>query len=270
MKSILLLAICLFTSGVSFSQNFPKGTLKYEITYDYFFQVNKEDLMGTQTEETVLKIAKDYSIYSSVNNIKLMELTNDLKQSGIMPEREAIPNTRLNYTVTKNFKNNEMMYSEWIKGDTYMYNQTLDKFNWKLEEGQREILGYKCKKATTQFAGRDYIAWYAPGINVTDGPYKFHGLPGLILSLYDTNNYYQFNAINIKNSKSFFDTAIIAAKPIFLSKADYATLKKNYRVKPSSILNTGGIAFPKEFNDRADQRAKERLKYENNPLEIND
>jgi GLPGLI family protein len=40
---------------------------------------------------------------------------------------------------------------------TYTYNQNLDKFDWKLQEEQKEILGYNCKKATTEF-GR--IMWH--------------------------------------------------------------------------------------------------------------
>lgn len=42
--------------------------------------------------------------------------------------------------------------------------------NWKLYDEETEILGYKCKKATTSFAGRDYIAWYSTEISISDGP----------------------------------------------------------------------------------------------------
>jgi GLPGLI family protein len=54
------------------------------------------------------------------------------------------------------------------------------------------------KKATTEFAGRTYVAWYTTEISIADGPYKFHGLPGLILSIYDTNKHYQFTVSSIK------------------------------------------------------------------------
>jgi GLPGLI family protein len=40
------------------------------------------------------------------------------------------------------------------------------------------------KKATVNYAGRDWSAWY----NLTyqlHGPYKFHGLPGLVMMLKD-------------------------------------------------------------------------------------
>lgn len=74
---------------------------------------------------------------------------------------------------------------------TYLFDMTvkgnLSKlFDWQLVSGSREILGYECKKAQVFFHGRDYEAWYAPAIPVPNGPYKFHGLPGLILSIRTT------------------------------------------------------------------------------------
>jgi GLPGLI family protein len=44
--------------------------------------------------------------------------------------------------------------------------------------GAKEILGYTVK-ATTEFAGKN--VWHGTTeISIADGPYKFHGLPGLI------------------------------------------------------------------------------------------
>lgn len=34
--------------------------------------------------------------------------------------------------------------------------------------------------ATTQFRGLTYTAWFALDIPINEGPWKFHGLPGLI------------------------------------------------------------------------------------------
>jgi GLPGLI family protein len=61
----------------------------------------------------------------------------------------------------------------------------------EITRGAKEILGYNCKKGNNRFAGRTYVAWYTTEISIADG-YKFHGLPGLILSIYDTNKHYQF------------------------------------------------------------------------------
>ena len=269
-KTLLALAILLLVAYPSIAQNFPKDTLRYEIIYDYSYQVNKEDTLSKQKEQMVLKIAKNFSFYASLNNFKLMDLDKNWKESDGLPDRKSLPKTRVDYTITKEYNSNKLTFTDWIKGDTYYFNQMLDKIEWKLIEDQKEVLGYVCKKATTQFAGRSYVAWYTTEISIADGPYKFQGLPGLILSIYDTNKHYQFIVSSITNNTSVCNTADIAKRPIFLTKEEYKILKKKYREKPSSIVSSGGMAFPKEFNDLADQRAKEKMKFENNPMELID
>lgn len=59
--------------------------------------------------------------------------------------------------------------------------------DWKLEKETKEIGSLICRKATTSFRGREYTAWYTLEIPLPYGPWKLHGLPGLILEAYDTN-----------------------------------------------------------------------------------
>ena len=56
----------------------------------------------------------------------------------------------------------------------------------------RSIKNYVCNKATVKLEGREYTAWYTSEIPISDGPYKFWGLPGLILKIADTQNHYEF------------------------------------------------------------------------------
>lgn len=55
------------------------------------------------------------------------------------------------------------------------------KLVWEITKESKKILGYTTYKATTKFRGRDYIAWFAPDLSYNYGPWKLHGLPGLIL-----------------------------------------------------------------------------------------
>jgi GLPGLI family protein len=58
-------------------------------------------------------------------------------------------------------------------------------------------LGYECYKATGNFRGRNYTAFYTPKIPIADGPFKFSGLPGLILKISSDDNYTSFEATKI-------------------------------------------------------------------------
>lgn len=80
----------------------------------------------------------------------------------------------------------------------YKYEEPIPQMNWTLTEEIKTIKDLACKKATTCFRGREYVAWYAVDIPLDCGPWKFHGLPGLIVELADTDNDYHFtlNAID--------------------------------------------------------------------------
>ena len=48
---------------------------------------------------------------------------------------------------------------------------------------------------------RKWFAWFTNEIPIQDGPYIFQGLPGLIVSISDDNNDYQFKLGEIKSFK---------------------------------------------------------------------
>lgn len=72
---------------------------------------------------------------------------------------------------------------------------------WELAPGTLKIKNYLCHKAICTFRGRKYIAWYTKEIPVSNGPWKFGGLPGLILKIYDTGQLYTFECIKVERFK---------------------------------------------------------------------
>ena len=54
-----------------------------------------------------------------------------------------------------------------------------------------------CIKATTNYKGREWVVWFAPETHLNIGPWKFHGLPGLILKAEDSENHYIFECVDI-------------------------------------------------------------------------
>ncbi len=72
------------------------------------------------------------------------------------------------------------------------YEEEWQKPCWQILDSTKNVLGFECIKATTNYRGRTWIAWFTPEIAVQDGPWKLCGLPGLILEAYDTKRHYQF------------------------------------------------------------------------------
>ena len=65
-------------------------------------------------------------------------------------------------------------------------------------EAPVEVAGYTCGRATTRWGGRTYVAWYTTDIPLPYGPYKFHGLPGLVLRVEEAGGMYRWEAFSIR------------------------------------------------------------------------
>lgn len=87
---------------------------------------------------------------------------------------------------------NELNYTYELLKIPYFINDSTININWELHSDQKEIQGLNCKKATTLFRGRKWIVWYCPDIPVVYGPWKFYGLPGLIVEATEDSNRFAF------------------------------------------------------------------------------
>jgi GLPGLI family protein len=66
---------------------------------------------------------------------------------------------------------------------------------WNLNDTlQKKILDFNCKAATAYFRGRQYIAYYTEELPFSSGPWKFVGLPGLILEVFTTDRKFAYEA----------------------------------------------------------------------------
>ncbi|MBA5791900.1 GLPGLI family protein [Flavobacterium sp. xlx-214] len=59
------------------------------------------------------------------------------------------------------------------------------KYTWKITSETKKIKDYTCYKATTTFRGNNFEAWFTPDIPINAGPWKWYGLPGLIVEVHD-------------------------------------------------------------------------------------
>ncbi len=169
-------------------------------------------------------------------------------------------------------QNGKMTIREGLLPNFYIYEENLT-IDWKLVDGQNEILGYKCKKAIAQYAGRTWSAYYTEDIPSVNGPWKLTGLPGLILKAESEDGTHEFvaqvvfdvEAQNISFEKAETDVTIKRDKFIkfrnrlkcderwaknagyYMNNADIKSVaivkeKNNLGLAPSLIIN--GIALP--------------------------
>jgi hypothetical protein len=103
----------------------------------------------------------------------------------------------------KNIRRKLIYYSDFIFNKSFYVNDSLHTMQWELTNDTKVILEEKCSSAKTNFRGRKYTAYYSNNFSVSDGPWKFGGLPGLILEVKSEDDLYQFVATKIvKNTNS--------------------------------------------------------------------
>ena len=190
---ILLLLI---VSQISFSQT--EDDKMYSIAYLTTSKLYHSSMTPFQ-EYANLKVKGNQSSYQTYNGREM----DTLKKNGTMKDIHISKFSSHNRYVILT-KDNNLTYYEVLYEDEYTYSETLD-FDWKLEEGTMKIKGYTCKKAKVNYGGRTWTAWYNTEIPLNAGPYKFKGLPGLIMKVTDSTNSYDFE---------FYDMAIREAAPI--------------------------------------------------------
>ncbi len=88
-----------------------------------------------------------------------------------------------------------------LHGAILQYDEPSEVMQWRLTEKNDTLLGYACKSAECDFRGRTWEAWYCPDIPVDGGPYKFCGLPGLIMKVVDTQSHYKWEAQGIEQGE---------------------------------------------------------------------
>ena len=81
------------------------------------------------------------------------------------------------------------------------YTEPWPLMQWTLADEQQTILGHRCQKTTCRFRGRDFVAWFAADVPIKGGPWKFGGLPGCILKVYDVQKIYVWEAVTIERGK---------------------------------------------------------------------
>ena len=86
----------------------------------------------------------------------------------------------------------------WAERENSSYTEPWPLMQWTLADEQQTILGHRCQKATCRFRGRDFVAWFAADVPIKGGPWKFGGLPGCILKVYDVQKIYVWEAVAIE------------------------------------------------------------------------
>nr|WP_283950727.1 GLPGLI family protein [Chryseobacterium sp. pc1-10] len=141
----------------------------------------------------------------------------------------------------------------------YIFSYDEPKLVWETLSEIKEIKGYKCRLAkTTTDTGGEFYAWYTEDISIPDGPFRFKGLSGLILEVYNRNRTIEIYATDVKKSEETIEAITYDNLVNTKSKMQFLEARKNYAENPS-MYNGNLKIVDSNGNDRT-KGISERLK----------
>jgi len=238
--------------------------------YSVFF---KEDTTIIKNDLMVLDINAEGNIFYSNEYLHIDSLNNINKKV-----RFAYP--KFKKIVKWNKGDTSFDFIERLSVNSYQYN-TKKSISWHLHSDSKMIGSYNVQKATAEYGGRKWIAWFTNDIPFPFGPYIFYGAPGLILEVYDEKHDYHFSYTENRNFPQQVNIEKILLKYLGLKtfkikEIDWKQIQLNYYNNPIPEYKAGEAMMVKsngkeyDANDyrELEERIKNNIRRQNNPIEL--
>ncbi len=264
-------------SALAFSQN---------TRFVYQVSMKTDSTAEPTVENAYLDVSKDKSIFYGEKRMQrdsVMQRNFQTKNFNFDRSQMDQYRTKINYQVEKDLAEQKVTFKNRIARDQYSYEEDRA-LDWKILPDIAQIGDYKAQKAEVDFGGRKWIAWFTQDVPVMDGPYKFSGLPGLIVKIEDSKGDYSFD---LKETKKINELPTFQQRGnvVVVKRKDYEKQAEKYRKDPLSFMNLqsggfggppqgggGGIriqADPQQMKDMQNRLIEEQKK-NNNMIEISD
>lgn len=240
---ISILALILFCSSNAQEIKDYK-TIKYQVSFS-----NSTHIIA----QSILYFNDSVSFYVPSYKTKL-EVNNNKKEVDL--------NLRCKNWIKTQTNRNELWIQSNIAHDSYLVLDNTIDHKWILMEDQKLIGNLLCHKAMTEFRGRKYIAWFTH-YKEKVGPWKFHGLPGIILHLYEADFYVSYEAVSIdlkknKNKRTFKSCGEKLDIKAFVSIKEEIEVSKYLEILKSRLPKGARIESGKKLN-RFDSNVQELI-----------
>ncbi|WP_417428517.1 GLPGLI family protein [Halpernia sp.] len=278
-KRNILTLVFLFFFTVIYSQK--KDSLRGNFTYLLKSKSNNLYPTNIYKELFSLQISDSRSFFISENTLKFDSIflseTKSISNgnSKVIDFRgKSLPKLNSNFVIIQSNDNVQFYGMVGMSLLSYIEPKIQD---WKLVNETKTINSLICKKAELSFKGRYWIAWYSTEIPFPYGPYKFGGLPGLIVKITDKQEDYDFELV-----KSI-PSSVLKGKTIEIDKSRYENskvvtknelfkAKEDFRENLSHSFENMGVVLTSEQRENLRQKEKtnELEKKGYNPIELED
>lgn len=226
--------ILTFIYSIVFSQE--KLIVEFQVTPKFQTDRNADFKVSAKVSNFELVIDGNESYYnhiSKINNEQVEENGFNMKASFSAAPNPIYINTH-SQTYIRQVK---------VGNRSYLINDDLPNFDWKITKETSEILGFPVLKAVA-FLNDEFntkiLAWYSPKLTYKTGPDKFWGLPGLILSLetsitHSNGNQEEMEYVAVKVGKTNKSTKI-PNQGKKVNFAEYKIIQSDFLQKQRKML----------------------------------
>ncbi|MDL2239896.1 GLPGLI family protein [Bacteroidales bacterium OttesenSCG-928-L14] len=276
MKKLLITTFALITSinltaqGIDYiiiDDYITLDSAQYEVTYDVNRIFQPGDTTTIYRDIHKLLIGKNMS--KTYSHLRFQY--DSVVLTYIKRRADAYPSERNGSSINeiyKNYDTRKLKFAGIIDDDVLIYEEDIPQINWQILNERKTILNYSCQKATAEFRGRTWEAWFTFDIPISEGPYKFTGLPGLILEIRDTQNHYVYKCSGIKTLNPAKEITIRNWQLVIkTTREKYNAKYKNYCNDPLAYAYSKGLWMAVEINGEMVTNPKNfSLPY--NPIEL--
>ncbi|TDE16824.1 GLPGLI family protein [Dyadobacter psychrotolerans] len=229
-----------------------------------------------QQEIFSLTIKENRQSYFCSENFSKADSIRGLMNSGLISSQQYMSSPKYRFRsafmkfISKSYDSGESRVFEKIAAEQFEF-RVKNNLKWEIGTETDSISGYACTKATTFLGGRHYVAWFTSEIPITDGPYLFWGLPGLIVKISYTKNHYDFTLVQfvgytgqIKEWPAFANTR----KTIESTAANVFAHREEVRKDPLAVVDRLVGPFTVNGVPSSDKSIRNKRSWDNNPIEL--
>lgn len=184
-------------------------------------------------------IVQDYAAYQT-DSVKAIESA-DQKDIQKYIDQETRAAFYFDSKVVQDLENQSLTVYDVIIPERFYYTEPLMS-DWQLVDGNKDIAGYHCSKATIKYGGRHWTVWYTEKLPLPFGPWKLTGLPGLILSAEDESGEIAFELAELRTGKSPLPIIEKDNRTIKTNRDAFVERKNEVMKNPMANINTASIS----------------------------
>lgn len=168
---------------ILFVMFFLHGLAQQQVHVKYYYVRSP---IATLYEDLYIKDNNVISIQDSIINFNTAGEISAIRKSNRIITKDYFISKLKNNGNTKDF-----FFTGSHREASYFVHDNVSKPDWKIDETKtKKILGYNCFKATAKFRGSEVTAYFTKELPYSAGPFKFYGLPGVILDIREDNKNY--------------------------------------------------------------------------------